>query len=119
MTKKPLGVLFIALSLIIGGVLYLIIVLTGIYGKAFPNQMNIVGDYLPVLYALSGVGGIILAIGMLKAQSWAWVLMMIILVAWLTFYVLTVNILNVILCFGVLYYLLIPGVRTYFKIPTD
>lgn len=118
MTKRPWGVLFISLSIVIAGALYLIIVLTGIYANVFPKQMNIVGDYLPVLYALSGVGGIILAIGMLKAQSWAWVLMMILLVARITFSVLTVNILNVFFCFGLLYYFLIPGVRTYFNIPT-
>lgn len=119
MTKKPRGVLFFSLCYLGAGVFYLIFVLSGIFAEVFPKSMSILGGYLPFLYALSGVGVIILAIGMLKAQTWAWVVVMILLVASITFYVLTVNILYVLLGLCALYYFMIPGVRTYFKIPTD
>ncbi len=119
MTKRPLGVLFFSLCYLITGIVYLIMVLTGTFELVFPKPMNILSEYFSVIYALVGLGSIILAVGLLKAQTWAWVMVMILMVAWITFYVLTVNIVNVIFSFGFLYYFLLPGVRTYFNIPKN
>lgn len=119
MTKRPLGVLFFSLGYLITGIVYLIIVLTGTFKIVSPKPMNMLSEYISVIYALIGLGGIILAVGLLKAQTWAWIMVMILLVASITFYSLTFNSINIVLSIGILFYFLIPGVRTYFNIPED
>lgn len=119
MTKRPLGVLFFSLYSLIIGIVYLIMVLTGTFEIVFPKPMNILNEYFSVIYALVCLGGIILAVGLLKAQTWAWVMVMILQVAWITFYSLAFNGFNVLFSVIVLFYFLIPGVRTYFKIPEN